>query len=49
MNTGTVTAVRTSENCLWLMHRRLQAAQVKMSSGVLLFVIAATMAYKLLA
>jgi uncharacterized membrane protein YfcA len=33
----------------WLMHRKLQAAQVKTSIGVLLFFIAATMAYKLLA
>ena len=32
----------------WLMHRKLQAAQVKMSIGVLLFFIAATMAWKLL-
>jgi len=32
----------------WLMHRKLQAAQVKTSIGVLLFFIAATMAYKLL-
>lgn len=33
----------------WLMHRKLQAAHVKTSIGVLLFFIAATMAYKLLA
>ena len=33
----------------WLMHRKLQAAQVKTSIGVLLVFIAATMAYKLLA
>ena len=33
----------------WLMHRKLQAAQVKTSIGVLLFFIAATMAYKLIA
>jgi Predicted permeases len=33
----------------WLMHRKLQAAQVKTSIGVLLIFIAATMAYKLLA
>ena len=33
----------------WLMHRRLQASQVKTSIGVLLSFIAATMAYKLLA
>ena len=32
----------------WLMHRKLQAAQVKTSIGVLLFFIAATMAYKLI-
>ncbi len=32
----------------WLMHRKLQAAQVKTSIGVLLFFIAGTMAYKLL-
>jgi hypothetical protein len=32
----------------WLMHRKLQAAQVKTSIGVLLIFIAATMAYKLL-
>jgi uncharacterized membrane protein YfcA len=32
----------------WLMHRKLQAAQVKTSIGVLLFFIAATMAWKLL-
>jgi uncharacterized protein len=32
----------------WLMHRRLQAAQVKTAIGVLLFFIAATMAWKLL-
>lgn len=32
----------------WLMHRKLQAAHVKTSIGVLLFFIAATMAYKLL-
>ena len=33
----------------WLMHRKLQAAQVKTTIGVLLIFIAATMAYKLLA
>ena len=33
----------------WLMHRKLKAAQVKTSIGVLLFFIAATMAYKLIA
>ena len=33
----------------WLMHRKLHAAQVKTSIGVLLFFIAATMAYKLVA
>src|SRR5674476_427581 len=32
----------------WLMHRKLQAAHVKTSIGVLLFFIAATMAWKLL-
>jgi uncharacterized membrane protein YfcA len=32
----------------WLMHRKLQAAQVKTAIGVLLFFIAATMAWKLL-
>lgn len=32
----------------WLMHRKLQAAQVKTSIGVLLIFVAATMAYKLL-
>jgi len=32
----------------WLMHRKLQAAQVKTSIGVLLFFIAATMAWRLL-
>lgn len=33
----------------WLMHRKLQASQVKTAIGVLLIFIAATMAYKLLA
>jgi uncharacterized membrane protein YfcA len=33
----------------WLMHRKLQAAQVKTAIGVLLSFIAATMAYKLVA
>jgi uncharacterized membrane protein YfcA len=32
----------------WLMHRKLQAAQVKTSIGILLIFVAATMAYKLI-